>query len=140
MWTLRTPVSYIKIRASSLSTPGPLTYTHRSLPVVVNRGSLVLIVPMPGASIRVQSDTLGDLLDTLSDALQAQANPAQWAASDQRLAAHAYRTRCGADAAELAKGVKRVDLFGPNAAFAGIAPTLLANGAYEWVLHVVATA
>ncbi|KAH7063009.1 hypothetical protein BKA62DRAFT_406123 [Auriculariales sp. MPI-PUGE-AT-0066] len=140
LWTLRSPVSYIKIRATSLSTPGPLTYSHRLLPVVSTRGPIALTVSLPGASLRVQADTLGGLLDALSDAIMGQASPAQWAAADQRSAAVAYRARCGADQTELAKGVRRVDLLGLNAAFAGIVPTAQPNGSYEWVLRVVVAA
>ena len=137
LWTIRAPTSYIKTRISSLSTPGPLTYTHRSQPVQADQRPLVLVVALPGAPIRIQAERIGDLVDSLSDVLSAQATAMQWAAADQRLATAAYRARCGADPNELAKGIKRVDLLGPNAAFAGLVPAVSPTGTREWVLRVV---
>ncbi|KAH7098461.1 hypothetical protein BKA62DRAFT_744470 [Auriculariales sp. MPI-PUGE-AT-0066] len=140
LWTLRLPTSYIKTRASSLSTPGPLCYKDRLLPVLADRTAITLLVSLPGGNVRIQAARVGELLESLFDHLRVAATPGQWGATDQRTSAAAYRTRCGNDANELAKGVKRIDLLGPNAAFAGIVPTatLGANGQREWVMRVVA--
>ncbi|EJD44410.1 hypothetical protein AURDEDRAFT_114331 [Auricularia subglabra TFB-10046 SS5] len=137
LWTLRLPPSYIKLRLSHLSTPGPLTYTHRAQPASAPpTATLTVVVPLPGAPLRVTGGpTLGALLDALYDALHAPAAHAEWAAANQQAAARAYRVRCGTDAQQLAKGVRRVDLLGEGAAFAGL---VRGDAPGVWVLRVVA--
>ncbi|KZV87472.1 hypothetical protein EXIGLDRAFT_697527 [Exidia glandulosa HHB12029] len=138
LWHLKLPPTFIKIRLTHLSTPGPLTYTHRSLPTSSTSPLASLILPLPGQAIRisVNGTTLGEMLDALYEALRLPASGREWECAGeqgQKRAARAYRARCGTDAGELKRGVRRVDLLGEGAAFAGL--NRAQNG--EWVLRVV---